>query len=605
MKRALAERAKQSGLPNGVAAEAEAEAASSPAVVEKAITSSRTTTTPEQPPPFVSSSTTTTFGLSSSSSRGPPVVVGSSAETKTTTTLAPLNHPATTRTTMAPPPPTPSPRPKKRTRETKNLSLLLEEEEEKDDSNASAFYLRHQNRALASELRTRMYQCLRMEQERDYRRLQTSLALQGLQALQATWTQLETSLWLQNGCGTTTATATAPAPVTVVPSSSSSRKQEGGAPTAAAAAAAAAPVSTGSGTSVELIGALLDSLAALGAATKRRRRIRGDDDDDDDASSSSSSSSNEDLPSYAANDDTAKILEDAEQRQPLEDLLQFSDNVANRAATLQRWIWSLLQRVEQQPAAASNHNSTTSTTTTTVVVQQEPPAAVAAAATAVAAATATATHYLEQQVARLQSKNKTLKAQLKELARSRDEMSESDKRVRRGLYRLAAGRVQLKEVLKAIVTSDQDKEAAAAWMEAAPSAVVLSNAAAATAATNSNSNNSNSHPTAQVKTEGEKETTEHNSAVVVAQWKKQVADLEQVASARDEQIKKVREKRIPSVFFLLLLTQPMTFFVFCFCPPNNPSIHPSIHRSIHNTTQHHHHLTTAAVIRTGRTNETY
>ena len=390
-----------------------------------------------------------------------------------------------------------------------------------------------------------MYQCLRMEQERDYRRLQTSLALQGLQALQATWTQLETSLWLQNGCGTTTAPPPAPAPppVTVVPSSSSSRKQEGGAPTAAAAAAAA-PVSTGSGTSVELIGALLDSLAALGAATKRRRRIRGDDDDDDDddASSSSSSSSNEDLPSYAANDDTAKILEDAEQRQPLEDLLQFSDNVANRAATLQRWIWSLLQRVEQQPAAASNHNSTTSTTTTTVVVQQEPPPATA---------TATATHYLEQQVARLQSKNKTLKAQLKELARSRDEMSESDKRVRRGLYRLAAGRVQLKEVLKAIVTSDQDKEAAAAWMEAAPSAVVLSNAAAAaaTAATNSNSNNSNSHPTAQVKTEGEKETTEHNSAVVVAQWKKQVADLEQVASARDEQIKKVREKRIPSVFF--------------------------------------------------------
>jgi hypothetical protein len=300
-----------------------------------------------------------------------------------------------------------------------------------------------------------------------------------------------------------------------------------GAVTALAAAVPAttnAPVSTGSGTSIELIGALLDSLAALGATTpsknKRRRRIRGDDDDEDNMdmdandnandedmdASSSSGGDNEEQDSYNWAADTSETLMEGAETQQLDDLLRITDNVAKRATTLQRWIWSLLHRVEVTHSQPPNSTSTTTTS-------EEG-------------------HLAQQQAAKLKAKNKTLKSIIKELARSRDEMTLSDKRVRRGLYRLAAGRVQLKEVLKAIVTSDHDKEAASAWMEVTEviptPAAVVSNAATATTTD------------ANVKTEGGETDGAENSALV-AQLKKQLADLEQVSSARDEQIKKVRE----------------------------------------------------------------
>jgi hypothetical protein len=286
--------------------------------------------------------------------------------------------------------------------------------------------------------------------------------------------------------------------------------------TAALTSTATTPLSTGSGKSVELIGALLDSLAALGTNTKRRRRIRGEEDDD--AMSSSSAEMDEDENEAA---DASEALMEGAERQQLDDLLRITDNVATRAATLQSWIWTLLQRVEK-----ANSNGTASS---------EDPGHL-------------------QQVTHLKAKYKTLKAQLKELSRSRDEMFASDKRVRRGLYRLAAGRVQLKEVLKAIVASDEDKEAAAAWMEVThtPAAVISSSAAAASAAA-----------TPSVKAEGgdgEKEEQKVDSAQV-AHLTKQAADLEQVAAVRDVQIKKVRS-RSQEFFSRVCLSQPELFFVF-------------------------------------------
>lgn len=69
-----------------------------------------------------------------------------------------------------------------------------EEEEEGNDS--SGFYLRHQNRALASELRGMQYQLRLLEKERDIRRQQCHEASQALQALESTWTQMEVALQL-------------------------------------------------------------------------------------------------------------------------------------------------------------------------------------------------------------------------------------------------------------------------------------------------------------------------------------------------------------------------------------------------------------------------
>lgn len=294
-----------------------------------------------------------------------------------------------------------------------------------------------------------------------------------------------------------------------------------------------APLSTGSGTSVELVGALFESIAALGT-TDSRRRIKsatGDDDeaamdvDDDDNDEDSISDddapsslllSYEPLPPAEGEEDVeldAAAAKNAQQH--LDDLMHITDSVAQRASTLQGWIWSLLQRLEK---GGDSSNDTSSNT----LAQQ--------------------VHAAQQQVARLKAKNQTRKAQMKELARTREEAQESEKRVRRGLYRLAAGRVQLKEVLKAIVATDEDKVLAAEWM--GPSAVAASSGGA-TKTSSGTAAGAGTDATASsnsVKTEvknGNGQESSTVSSAEVAQLQKKVSDLEQVASSRDEQIKSV------------------------------------------------------------------
>lgn len=63
-----------------------------------------------------------------------------------------------------------------------------------DNQDDSAFYLKHQNRALATELLSLQDSTKALEKERDYRRQECWAACQALNSLQATWTQLETAL---------------------------------------------------------------------------------------------------------------------------------------------------------------------------------------------------------------------------------------------------------------------------------------------------------------------------------------------------------------------------------------------------------------------------
>ena len=72
--------------------------------------------------------------------------------------------------------------------------MLHWQKEEEEDS--SAFYLKHQNKALASELKGLQYQLRLLEKERDLRRQQCQEAGQALQALENTWTQMEVALQL-------------------------------------------------------------------------------------------------------------------------------------------------------------------------------------------------------------------------------------------------------------------------------------------------------------------------------------------------------------------------------------------------------------------------
>lgn len=408
MKRALAQRAKESGMTNGVGPSSHKPSVS---IQTQDRSSEGQSSVSDLPEKLLSSTPTSRLEALKQSSNG-------------------VSSPRTSSS---------SPRPKKRARE----SIVKLEEEGEDDSNASSFFLQHQNRALASELRMLQYELSRLERERDYRRSQCTKAVQILNSLQATWTQMESALQ----CGQP------------LQNENSSIDAEND-----------APPSTGSGISVELIGGLLNSLALLGTTPGKKGRIREDGDED----------MSEVKPS---DEDGAKQLDD---------LLRITDNVSGRAQILQKWIWAVLQEVSS--STGERH------------IDLNNPGI---------------EH--DQKVANLEAMNNTLKAQITELSHSRDEMSKSDKRVRRGLYRLAAGRVKLKEVLKEIVVTDEDKEAAAKWMEETP-VVPAALDTTATVAASSNGADGENKPA--------------DTAAMTALSKK-VDELREIANARDDEIKKV------------------------------------------------------------------
>eukprot|EP00536_Pseudo-nitzschia_multiseries_P013078 jgi/Psemu1/261164/estExt_Genewise1Plus.C_5360008 len=316
-----------------------------------------------------------------------------------------------------------SPRPKKRARE----SLVKLEEEDEDDSNASSFYLRHQNHALASELRSVKYQLTRLEREREHRRKQCLKAVQSLNALDATWGKVESDLMHLRS-----------------PKISQKSIPESD-----------APLSTGSGKSVEWMGALINSLNRIGTTKGSSKfKNRGNNGDSN--------------------------------------MLKFSENISERVGVLQSWIWSLLQNLDKSNVPLNGGLISVPSTVE-----------------------------LQDQISRVQAQNVTLQEHVKELARSRDEMIESDRRVRRGLHRLASKRMNLKEVLKAVATADEDKEFAATWMETN----VDSNAPGSSLPTSSSGSQA---------TESSKE---------VEQLKKQIADLTTLASSRDDKIKKLLSEK--------------------------------------------------------------
>jgi hypothetical protein len=353
------------------------------------------------------------------------------------------------------------------------------EEEDEEDPNVSAFYLKHQNRALASELRSVKYQLSRLERERDHRREQCKLAVENLSALHSVWTQLESAL--QN---------------TPAQESSTSMSPSSG-------DTAGVPLSTGLGASVELVDALLSSLSRLASD---RQRPRGDNGD---AEEEKKHSNGIDGPTSMDIDDDEEE-EESKNRLMMDDASFLSRNIIDRAAALQKWIWTLLQRLNDSIGADSAD-----------VDSWTPPS----------------TLELQGQLTIMEAKNMTLQEELKELARSRDEIAESDRRVRRGLYRLAAGRMDLKDVLKAVANSDDDKEAALAWMETTTSAAP-----------------STASAVDKIKTEEDGDDSAAASSEEVARLKKQIADLQDVSSARDTQIQQVRLKIFSSLIYVLLLS---------------------------------------------------
>lgn len=204
------------------------------------------------------------------------------------------------------------------------------------------------------------------------------------------------------------------------------------------------PRSTGTGESVELIGALLDSLARLGK---------------------------ESLPVDGSDDEIQLI-----------DIHQTADSVSKRATALQRWIWGLLRKITSEDDSGKH-----------------PLLKLAK---------------LEAKLSALKAQVQNFQIQITELAKCRDDAVESERRVRRGLYRLNAGRMKLEEVLKAIETDGRDGSDALMAME---ENVLV--------------------PAAESHAEEDDDVVDSSQ---IAQLRKQIRDLEEISSSREKQIAEVR-----------------------------------------------------------------
>lgn len=125
-------------------------------------------------------------------------------------------------------------------------------------------------------------------------------------------------------------------------------------------------------------------------------------------------------------------------------------------------------------------------------------------------------------LAKLEAKSSTLKSQIRdfqsqmaELAKTKDDAIDSERKVRRGLYRLNAGRMKLDEVMEAIETDDKDGSAALMAVEenAAPAA------------------------TGAAEKDGEEDGVD---GAQLALLRKQLRDLEEISASREKQIDDVR-----------------------------------------------------------------
>jgi len=358
--------------------------------------------------------------------------------------------------------------------------------DDETDENQQAFFLKHQNRALSSELKALQFQLCLLENERSYRRQQCRIASQALNSLQATWTQMETELHQPQR----------PIPDSTREDAASFVNQD-------------APMSTGSGARVELVGALFDALASLATTAPPIPRVAEEENGDDDEVPSSSIS-------QRRGGDAAADLDPVEKQQ-LDDLSNISRNILQRATTLEKWIHALL-RLSSKNAASSSENINLNGG------DDDVPGSTAGQKAFV------------KEIGMLRGQCREYKVQIAELAKARDDIAKSERKVRRSIYRLSTGRVKIDQVINDMEKSDEDGNLAA---EAKMEALGQDHAAGSS----SNQQGGSSGTTSNQDAQDGKMKADPGAAVnteEVLRLRKQLEEFERQLATRDKSLQEVR-----------------------------------------------------------------
>lgn len=283
-----------------------------------------------------------------------------------------------------------------------------------DASDPQSFYLKHQNRALATELRSLQHAVQILEQERNYRRQHCLAACQALHSLQATWTQLETALLVPNGSPTSAAAAvlttdpSAPASTTTTTTTTSA---------------------SGVKSSVEWTKALADALAILAGRTSSNHQHLLTDHG-------------------GTTSDSVAMVDHF-----YADLSQLTADVAARASVLQEWITTVMMK--NQPSALSNvsdgnnnNNDSNGTSDPSVALPIQESGALSSSAPC-----------------SMDSQVRMLNAQVEELEMARQQMASRERRLRRNLYRMAAGMLTQEQVMRTLEVVEDDTDGIASQVK--------------------------------------------------------------------------------------------------------------------------------------------
>lgn len=268
------------------------------------------------------------------------------------------------------------------------------------------------------------------------------------------------------------------------------------------------PTCTGSGTDVETVSSLLYSIQSLVSNSAKVNSSKEPPPQD---------------PQHHENDlnnfetyskGTIKMEEDnelIEEKRRLKEMEEFATEIANRAAMLRDGVLGLLRI-----------------------------AATASAPGAIDDAAASAP-LLKERVAMLESEVKSTESKLEEMANARNEAMASERRVRRGLYRLASGRMTMEEVLKAVEKEDNGVSfmETLAMIDGMNSKNTLSSPDGTAVVSSSDGAMSSPAFSAAATAGGSKDAPGGGNAEEVAQLKKSLQDVQVIAETRNKKITEV------------------------------------------------------------------
>eukprot|EP00581_Thalassiosira_minuscula_P019716 CAMPEP_0183726420 /NCGR_PEP_ID=MMETSP0737-20130205/23121_1 /TAXON_ID=385413 /ORGANISM="Thalassiosira miniscula, Strain CCMP1093" /LENGTH=997 /DNA_ID=CAMNT_0025957749 /DNA_START=275 /DNA_END=3265 /DNA_ORIENTATION=- len=369
------------------------------------------------------------------------------------------------------------------------------ESSDEDDADNTSFYLKQQNMSLASELYAYRRRIYLLEREREFRRKECRVAGHKIGELGGIWKGLESAIGKE-----------------LERNKLLEKPRNGG-------DSSTAPVCTGSGTDVETVDSLLHSIQSL---VSNPQKIKSKKSVPQDSKYHENDMNN--FETYSKG--TVKTEEDDDlinEKRRLKEMEDFASDIASRAAILRDGVLGLLRAVAMEGGANTKSDSSSSP-------------------------------LLKEQVARLESELEATESKLEEMANARNEAAASERRVRRGLYRLAGGRLTIEEVLKAVEKDDNGESfmEKLAMIDGMNNKNVTLSPDGTSAAVVSSSDGS---PALSAAVAGGSKDSLAASGEEVSQLKKTVQDLQAIAESRDKKITELlteREKQMKKINALLL-----------------------------------------------------